>query len=157
MVSQAFIRLRMELGGEVPEPVWPCGVELVLFEPEQHAAEIHGLLVSGYRNGGGEVAGFAAWWEGVSGDEEYDPGLVFLAADASGRLVGVAHCWTSAFLKDLAVREDWRRRGIGRALMCHAFHYFQARDHRGFELKVRRDNPSGAERLYRALGMTPAG
>ena len=81
--------------------------------------------------------------------------MSFVALDENDRVVGVAQCWTSGFLKDLAVAEVWRCRGIGEALLSHAFVAFQARSTKHFDLKVEVDNPTGASRLYQRLGMAP--
>ena len=62
------------------------------------------------------VPDFEDWWEKFSGDSEFDASLCFLVF-GEGRLAGVALCWTSAFLKDLAVRPDMRRLGIGENLL----------------------------------------
>ena len=64
----------------------------------------------------------------------------------------MAQCWTSAFIKDLAVHPRARRRGVGRALMLMAFHAFAKRGATHVDLKVREENAS-ALRLYRDLGM----
>jgi len=88
-------------------------------------------------------------------DSEFDPSLVFVVWSCESEIVGVAHCWTSAFVKDLAVHPDWRRRGIGKALLCHAFAIFKSRGAARVRLKVQSDNPSGAIRLYHEVGMRP--
>jgi ribosomal protein S18 acetylase RimI-like enzyme len=121
----------------------------------RHAAAVHRLLRAAYRNGGGEIADFAVWWAQLRSDEEYHPELVFVAVDRGGQVAGVAQCWTSAFVKDLAVDQAWRRRGLATALLLHAFEVFWGRGADAVDLKVEADNPSGAERLYRRLGMDP--
>lgn len=68
--------------------------------------------------------------------------------------MGFAQCWTSAFIKDIAVSHDWRGKGVGRALMAEVFTLFKARGASAVTLKVEADNPSGAVRFYQALGMT---
>ena len=85
-------------------------------------------------------------------DSEYDPTLCFLAANEQDEIVGVAQCWTSAFVKDLAVAPAMRRQGLGAALLSHAFRAFAERGVPSVDLKVDADNPSGALRLYRSLG-----
>lgn len=116
------------------------------------AAGGHSILQSGYQHGGGEVGDFAEWWAAVRNDPEFDPAGMFLAIDANGTPVGFAHCWSSAYLKDIAVESDWRRKGVGRALILTAMEYFASAGAKTFRLKVRSDN-SSAERLYRQLGM----
>ena len=152
MTEHLVIRMRRSLREPVPEPVWPAGIRLVTFDPERHAGKSHALLVEAYARGGGYVEPFAIWWPSLQGNSEYDPGLVFVAADRHDEIVGVAQCWTSAFVKDLAVASSMRRQGLGAALLHHAFRVFHARGATGVELKVHADNPSGALRLYRSLG-----
>jgi ribosomal protein S18 acetylase RimI-like enzyme len=76
----------------------------------------------------------------------------FLALDHTDGLAGVALCWTSAFLKDLAVRADMRRRGLGEALLLHVLSIFRARGATHVDLKVELDNTDGI-RLYQRCGM----
>jgi ribosomal protein S18 acetylase RimI-like enzyme len=136
----------------VPQPVWPEGVRIVPFEPERHAPEIHALLVAAYEKGGGYVEPLAVWWPSLKNDTEYDPALCFVAADEKSRIVGVAQCWTSAFIKDLAVSPTRRGQGLGSALILKALQAFKRRGAAHVDLKVDADNPSGALRLYRSHG-----
>ena len=124
------------------------------FDPERHAAEVHHLLEQAYACGGGGVGPFQAWWAGIRDDSEYDSLLVLLAASDAGEMLGVAHCWTSAFIKDLAVAGSWRRRGIGAALLMHVFDAFRRRGVVHVDLKVE-DSNKRAIRLYGRLGMHP--
>lgn len=144
--------MRRSLTDPVPEPIWPAGVAPVPFDPDRHAARIHALLAAAYAGGGGYVEPFAIWWPSLVQDAEYDPALCFVAADESGDPVGVAQCWTSAFLKDLAVAPSARRRGLATALIGQASHVFRQRGAGFLDLKVDAGNPSGAVRLYRSLG-----
>jgi ribosomal protein S18 acetylase RimI-like enzyme len=149
------IQFRKSLGPSLERPSWPRGVRIVTFEPSRHAPAAHRLLTAAYGHGGGTVAGFPQWWAQLRSDDEYDPRLVFLALDRKDQVAGLAQCWTSAFVKDLAVDQAWRRRGLGKALLLHVFSVFWDRGCDTVDLKVERDNPSGAERLYGALGMVP--
>jgi ribosomal protein S18 acetylase RimI-like enzyme len=154
-MDAAFSHMRRLLGDKFEQPVWPTDASLSPFIPKQHAEPVHKLLAATYETGGGQVAPFAIWWGQLEGDEEYDPALVFLATAADGSLVGVAQCWTSAFIKDLAVAKRWRRHGVATALLLHTFNVFRMRGAPWVDLKVEVGNSSGAERLYRKVGMTP--
>ena len=146
--------MRRDLHEPFDAAVWPDGVQLQSFTAE-HAAAVHNLLATAYLDGGGSVDAFPVWWSSLTNDAEFDPKLVFVARDSGFRIVGVAQCWTSAFIKDLAVQPDCRRRGVGRALLLHAFEVFKNRGARTLSLKVKADNPSGAVRMYRSVGMHP--
>ena len=152
MPQRLVLRMRRSLTEAPPAPVWPDGIRLIPFEPERHAEQVHALLVAAYARGGGYVEPFAIWWPSLRDDSEYDPALVFVAANRHDEIVGVAQCWTGAFVKDLAVAPSMRRQGLGSALLHHAFRAFRQRGAPCLELKVQADNPSGALRLYRSLG-----
>jgi ribosomal protein S18 acetylase RimI-like enzyme len=152
MTERLVLRMRRFLAERVPETVWPAGIGLIPFRPDLHAGQVHALLVEAYARGGGYVEPFAIWWPSLRDDSEYDPTLCFIAADEQGEILGVAQCWTSAFIKDLAVAPAMRRKGLGSALLCHAFRVFSERGAFFVDLKVDTGNPSGALRLYRSLG-----
>jgi ribosomal protein S18 acetylase RimI-like enzyme len=150
-MSDDIQRLRRDLADAIADPAWPAGFSTRAFTAED-APAVHRLMALGYARGGG-VGAFDQWWPGVRDDYEFAAELCFLAIDASGDIVGVAQCWTSAFVKDLVVHPDVRRRGIADALLLTAFQAFRRRGARHVDLKVQSDNPSGAVRLYRRLGM----
>lgn len=145
------LRMRVELPVSAQSGVhWPEGVRVRTYAPGD-AAALHALLERGYRNGGGSVAPFGEWLPQMTSDEEYDPSL-WLLAEGQDELAGAIVCWTSGFVKDLVVRESWRGRGLGEALMRHALTVFTHRGARSVELKVHSDN-HGAVRLYERVGM----
>ncbi len=146
------LRMRRSLSDPIPFPAWPEGIRLVPFEPERHAQPIHALLLTAYAKGGGYVEPFAIWWPSLRDDSEYDPALCFVAVNEQGDVVGVAQCWTSAFIKDLAVHPALRRQGMGSTLLREAFCAFRQRGAAFVDLKVDADNPSGALHLYRSHG-----
>jgi ribosomal protein S18 acetylase RimI-like enzyme len=150
-----YLHLRFDtLEHEAPACVWPAGYRLCPFTPEK-APALHALLAEAYRHGGGTVAPFGEWWRRTSGDSEFDPALCFLVEDADGQLAAGALCWTSAFVKDIAVREASRHLGLGQALLAHMLTVFHARGFHAVELKVEKDNPSGAVGFYRRFGFRP--
>jgi ribosomal protein S18 acetylase RimI-like enzyme len=145
--------MRRDLAAPIAVPAWPQRVALRPFTPGD-ARGVHALLQLAYARGGGIVEPFAGWWDTLAADSEYDPALCFTAWSGDS-LVGVAQCWTSAFVKDLAVHPEWRRRGVGKALLLTAFRAFRDRGARSVDLKVQADN-AGAIRFYEHLGMAAA-
>ena len=151
MARTAPIRMRRVLtvaDGAVP-PGFPDGVRAVPFLPALHARPAHALLAAAHPDRG---EGFDQWWAALSGDAEFDADTVFIAIDAQGGVAGVAICWSVPFVKDLVVVPAWRCRGLGAALMRHAFAWFAQRGHPHVDLKVDSDNAS-ALGLYSRLGM----
>jgi ribosomal protein S18 acetylase RimI-like enzyme len=132
----------------------PPGVVWVDFDAAQHAQAARALLNDAYRKGGGAVEDFGAWWPALMSDSEFDPALCFVALDKEdGVIAAFAQCWTSGFVKDIAVAAPWRRKGLGRALMHRIFQAFKSRGAAQVELKVQADNPHGALAFYASLGM----
>jgi GNAT superfamily N-acetyltransferase len=52
------------------------------------------------------------------------------------------------------ILRDWRGRGLGRALLLHAFAEFFELRKKIVRLHVDADNPTGAVRLYESVGMS---
>jgi ribosomal protein S18 acetylase RimI-like enzyme len=136
----------------VATPTCPTGYRLRTFATDD-ALTVHRLLEVGYAQGGGHVGAFEEWWPTLQDDEEFAFDLCFLAVNERQDIVGIAQCWTSAFIKDLVVHPLARRRGIATALLRRAFWEFRRRGAQHVDLKVQLDNPTGAVRLYKGLGM----
>lgn len=147
--------MRRDLRQPTPPALWPGSIGLVSFTAEL-APHVHDLLILGYREGGGSVPGYVPdygpWRAAFDTDPEFDPALCFIACDDQG-LVGVAHCWTSAFIRDLVIHPRARRQGLASALLAHAFAAFHLRNEACVDLKVLETN-HGARRLYETSGMS---
>jgi ribosomal protein S18 acetylase RimI-like enzyme len=115
------------------------------------ARQTHELLELAYRAGGGSVDPYDDWREWFTSDPEFDPESCFLAWRAEA-LVGTALCWSSAFVKDLCVAPQFRRRGLGSGLLSVVLVHFRERGAGSVELRSHADNPSGANELYRKMG-----
>ena len=145
----SYFRMRRRLDGRVVEVTpLPSGLTLLPFT-EETAKGSCALMTRVHVDGPGEIPFFAHWF-GITMDEEYDPELVFLAADGD-EVVGFCQCWTGNFIKDLAVDQTWRRRGLGTALLTRALSAFQSRGADYVDLKTDLDNKT-AQSLYKRLG-----
>jgi ribosomal protein S18 acetylase RimI-like enzyme len=145
-----MLHMRRSLLGPVALAVWPQGVAVRPFTPDD-AEDAHALLQSGFWDGGGGAVDFRRWRSALRKDREFDPRLFFLAQDGQG-VAGLVHCRTSSVIKDIAVHPRVRRHGLGRALMLTAFAAMRARDADFIDLKVREDN-AAAVALYMSLDM----
>ncbi len=142
--------MRRNLAEAVPASTWPQGIVLSEYRPDR-AEAVHRLMEQGSVHGGGRVPALDAWQQRVKKDPEYDPNLCFIALDGE-RIVGVCQCWTSAYIKNLVVHPQAQGRGLGRAMLLHAFNIFQQRREGFVDLKVMEDNLR-ALRLYERVGM----
>ena len=116
-----------------------------------NAQAVHQLLVLGQAQGGGRVLDFSQWLDAFDLDPECDRQLCFVLEDALG-IVAVAHCWTSAFIRNLVVHPRARQRGIGHSLLGVVFAAFAQRREGHVDLKVMESNLA-ARRLYERVGM----
>jgi len=153
--------MEVELGEEpVPAPVWPEGIELRRYADEDDGRVYEANMESFAGHWEFEREPYDAWAHGRSLGP-HDPSLWFLAHDGN-ELAGICLCrplrtgdpelgWVSV----LGVLPPWRRKGLGLALLRHAFGEFHRRGLRRVGLGVDAENTTGAVRLYRRAGMRP--
>jgi mycothiol synthase len=95
----------------------------------------------------------------IANDPHFDPALWFIALDGE-EIAGVSLCSQHmdedpdlAWVGTLGVLRDWRRRGIGQALLQHSFCEFYRRGKKRAGLGVDASSLTGAVRLYERAGM----
>jgi GNAT superfamily N-acetyltransferase len=139
---------------EAPGP--PAGLTIRTFEPAD-AEAVHRLLDEAY--GAWDPLyvpmAHADWVSWMTGDPEFDSSVWWLA-ERDGALAGCALHWSSGWLKDVAVRDSERGRGLGAALVETGLAEFSRRGAARVGLKVDTGNPTGAVRLYERLGFVTA-
>jgi ribosomal protein S18 acetylase RimI-like enzyme len=81
----------------------------------------------------------------------FDPACWWLAEN-DGQLAGVCLTWTGGWVKDLAVTNEWRGKGLGKAVLLFALGEHQRRGTPRVGLKVDGVNPTGAAQLYERVG-----
>jgi mycothiol synthase len=132
----------------------PSGVTIRSFR-EGDARSFHEIETDAFRGQWGtSPVPFEQWTERIQGDA-FRPEM-WLIAECDGREAGVlvGRGWDKeAWVSSLGVREEFRGRGIGGALLQHVFHVFKEHGYDGVALNVDSDNPTGATRLYEAQGM----
>jgi ribosomal protein S18 acetylase RimI-like enzyme len=148
---------RMEITLEAaPVPAWPEGLELRPFELERHNRAVFEAHEAAFRDHWGHTPGtYEHWQHNVSGRADLDATLWFIAWDRA-EIAGYVLCryrMGIGFVGTLGVRQPWRRRGLGEALLVHSFAEFFRRGMPTIGLGVDAENPTGATRLYKKAGM----
>jgi ribosomal protein S18 acetylase RimI-like enzyme len=148
-------RMRIELDGP-PEPARiPEGLAIRDFRPgeEREVWAAHQESFSD-TEGHTEDEPYEAWFEDRTALGSQDPSLWLIAEDA-GRIAGICLCrfregmgWVGV----LGVRQEWRGRGLGTALLTDAFRRFWERGESVVGLGVDGRSPN-AVRLYERAGM----
>jgi len=152
-------RMRIRLDDVTEEPVWPDGVtvrpfrpgdERVFYDVQQEAFADHWEH--------DEPDPYDEWAHWLLQPPAFQPELWFLA-EADGEPAGVEinherpEVPGLGWIGILGVRRPWRRRGLGRALLLHAFREFRARGFTQAGLGVDAASLTGATRLYESVGM----
>jgi len=162
---RSWYHMLIEMDALVPEPEFPDGITLRTYDPENDAEAAHRAHEDAFRDHFGHIdqpfeEGLKRWKHNRE-YKGYDPTLYFLAMDgACGEIAGFNLCrphshydadrgWVSA----LGVRRPWRKRGLGLALLRHAFNEFYRRGKRKVGLGVDSQNLTGALRLYESADM----
>jgi mycothiol synthase len=147
-----ILRMWKQLDGANPDPVWPADIEVRMYEPRD-SGPVKRLLDEAYLAWDDTYVPMADddWVRWMTEDADFDPAVWWLA-EHGGELVGCALHWRTGWVKDLVVRESHRGRGLGKALLLHAFAEFARCGIRRVGLKVDAGNPTGAIQLYERLG-----
>lgn len=147
------LRMRMNLDSRPPAPEWPVGVVTAPFRPGVDNAEVYACVEEAFAY---EWRDQAEWSARRFADPRFDPSL-WIVAREGGEVCGVALSthgqFDMGFVNTLAVRDRWRRRGLGFALLRSALGLFWDRGERRVGLGVDSDSPTGARRLYERAGM----
>ncbi len=151
-------RMKIELNEAPPTPKWAEGITVqtladnpslfrAVYEADDEAFQDHWGYVSHT---------FEEWERWMSKRENFDPSLWFLAMDGN-EIAGFSLCADEkeqgGWVHILGVRRQWRRKGIGEALLYQSFGEFYKRGIHEVYLGVDASSLTGATRLYKRVGM----
>ncbi len=155
-VVRSFWRMAIELNVPPPAAQWDAGIQLrpftldmmqAVYEADEEAFKDHWSHLP---------LSFEDWQYWSVQRENFDPSWWFLAMDGD-EIAGFALCEDAkengGWVQVLGVRRLWRRRGIGLALLYHAFAEFYRRGICDVYLGVDAQSLTGATRLYERAGM----
>ena len=145
---------------EVPAPEWPPGITVRTADLERDARAIHATETDAFSDHYGFLASsFEDWWHFRTRFFVPEPDLWFLAMDGD-EMAGMALCSSRrigqpdlGWVSSLGVRRPWRRRGLGLAILRHAFRELQKLGKPRAGLGVDAESLTGATRLYERAGM----
>jgi mycothiol synthase len=153
-----YYRMLIELDVPPLPAEWPEGMRVATFR-EQDARAFYDALQESFEDEWNFVREpYERWQERRPEAPDFDPTLWFLVWDGDelaavlrgGRRGDMG--WVGA----IGVRRPWRQRGVGLALLRHAFADWLGRGVRRVGLGVDSQNPTGATRLYERAGMHAA-
>ncbi len=151
-----FWRMGIELQETPPLAQWPEGIavrtlvpgmERAIYEADEEIFQDHWGFIS---------TSFEEWSHWALKGAHFDPSLWFLAMDGD-EIAAFALCAdekeSGGWVHVLGVRRPWRRKGLGLALLHHAFGEFYRRNIHTVYLGVDAQSLTGATRLYERAGM----
>jgi mycothiol synthase len=158
VVRHSF-RMEADLDTEPAAPTWPEGVAVRTFRPGADDRRVYEVQEETFADQHDHEPLSYEEWRHWSFGQAFDPELWFLA-ERAGELAGIVLARperggdeTLGWISVLGVRRPWRRRGLGRALLLHAFRELRARGKPRAGLGVDGSNPTGAVGLYEQAGM----
>jgi mycothiol synthase len=154
--------LRRDLNRPIPEPSVPEGLELRAWGRDWDRSTMRAWEESFAENWGHTPATFDEWQPRHTHDPAFREDLSFLMIDGT-QVAGFSLSYLSpeenattgieqGWIGQIGVRNHWRRRGVGTALVCRVLKAFrdEALDYATLDVDV--DNPARANRLYQRLG-----
>jgi mycothiol synthase len=159
-VTKRYVRMSRPLADLPTEPpAPPAGVTVRPVRPEDEAdlREFHRIYDSAFRDTPDhEPLGYDRWRARIGDGTAWDEWYV---AEVDGEPAGVLQSSDQAleqnegFVKNLAVLPGQRRRGVGGALLAHAFARYAAKGRASAGLGVDLTNPTAPISLYRSVGL----
>lgn len=153
---RTYWRMTMPLADSPPSPAWPEGVVVRTFDQERDTRAVYALVQDAFGDNERHTAeSFEEWQAFMIDRDAFEPGLWFIA-ESRGEIVGCVLCPNyedEGWIRQLAVSRDWRRRGLGTALLRQAMSEFHRRGRRELGLVVDSWNRTGAKELYERAGM----
>ena len=160
---RSFYVMRIDMDSTPPVPDWPAGIHLLPYASE-NLRQVYAAHREAFQDHFGYVevpfeSGLEQFEHALENDPQHDPALCFVAWDGT-EIAAYCLCRTAApsdhdagYVNVLGVRRAWRNRGLGLALLRHAFGEFYRRGQMHVELGVDAENLTGALKLYEKAGM----
>lgn len=153
--ARRYYRMLIESEGEPQEPDWPEGMRVATFRHEDGRA-FYDTLGEAFADEWNFVPDpYDEWLDLRLSAPDFDPTLWFLVWDGDdvAAVLRGERRGDQGWIGALGVRPRWRKRGLGLALLRHAFADWHRRGVTTVALGVDAENPTGATRLYERAGM----
>ncbi|MFN8169272.1 MAG: GNAT family N-acetyltransferase [Candidatus Nanopelagicales bacterium] len=158
-----FYRMSIDLDSpDVPAqaPALPEGAELVVVRSDEERRRVYALRNASFQDHWHDVPREYDEWLAFHDPEIADPdGWWLLTVDG----VDAAICLMDesradlggGYVRTLGVTREHRGRGLAALLLQRAFVYYRDKGRRTVQLGVDSESPTGADRLYARVGMSP--
>ena len=155
-LRRTIYRMAADLPSDLATPPGPEGIVMRQVRPDADDRVLHQTMTESFTDHFRQSnEPFEAWRERLLSHADFDPTLWFIAWDgdeAAGAVIAYDH-HDLGWVQGLGVRRPWRRRGIGGALLAHAFAALAARGQLRVELGVDAEGETQPLALYERAGM----
>jgi mycothiol synthase len=163
-MRRRFYSMEMDLDGTREAASWPPGIAVRPLVRGEDEAAFFAVRRDSFSDHWGiaEVTpgeGLRRFRQRLDEEPRFDPSLFFAAVEGD-RIVGICFTWpfhdadpNQAYVSELGVLGPWRRRGIARALLLHAFEECRRRGFPSIALGVDAESEVRATDLYEKVGM----
>lgn len=146
-------------GNPPPTPDWPTDLTCRLINSPAEDRRVWELIEEAYKVPGRARRPFDSWRSRVFDPEPFDISLFYVVTNLAGEIVAALHNQNledATDVSQIAVRPDYRRRGIALNLLYELFSEVYRRGGRRITLGVDDQNVTNGRRLYEQAGATPA-
>jgi GNAT superfamily N-acetyltransferase len=151
---RSFYRMVVDLDETPPEPVWPERFRAARLQPGEERTMYEVIEGAFEDHWGFEPRTFEEWSSHLPGLPDR---ICYLVRDEHGTPAAGVICdeerFGTGFVNVLGTVREFRRRGLGEALLRQAFFDLYALGRRRVALGVDAENATGALRLYERAGM----
>jgi GNAT superfamily N-acetyltransferase len=159
-----FYRMQIELDRPPQAPKIPKGLRITPIDMEKELEEAILAMDEAFQDHWGHVSQpkeelLEQWAHFLENDKDFDPALWFLAKEGD-QIAGICRCSGKTvedpdmgWVNQLCVRQPWRRRGLGMAMLLAAFNTFYERGKARAALAVDASSLTNATKLYEKAGM----
>lgn len=161
---RSYYRMVADLDSVPEVPALPDGIIIRAYDPETEVEQVYRTFVDSFKDHFGFVEqpfekGLAEYKHNFINEPGYDARYWFVAMDGND-MAGICICrpedpedTEAGWVSELGVRRAWRKRGVGYALLKHAFATFHAAGKKRAGLGVDASSLTGALKLYERADM----
>jgi mycothiol synthase len=151
-------RMRIDLDGTPEEPDWPDGFSVRTMRAGEERQFYDAQMASFADTWLFTAEPYELWRHWMAEEPGFDASLWFAAErDEDLAAIVIARAPKNepglGWIRILGVLPEFRQRGLGQAMLKHAFGEFARRGFQAVGLGVDAENPTGAVRLYERAGM----
>lgn len=156
-LTRVYFRMSITLDTPPAPPEWPVGIRVRACDGSEADIRLaYETIEEGFRDHFAHAPRSYDEWRQRMVRDGLDFGLWFFALDGervAGAALGREREPGKGWIDQVAVLRPWRQRGVGMALLRHAFGAFYQRQVPRVGLGVDGESLTGAQRLYERAGM----